>query len=346
VASKKIHKIKKEFLKLQGGSGASIFQITSGRGNVNLIKKSSGTSSEKLKEQFNFIEENKDKLKFPKILNSNSLSNYYFSYTMEKIEGSRELTKLVAELPTNKSKKLIKKILNKLEKFVYKNYKIEDIESDYIKKRFKLKIIEVDNLIRKSEFSEILETKFSINREECLSYSECVETLLKNLEFLDKGPRLKVSHGDLTFSNIMVSKDMELVFLDPNPSDNFNFLSSEIGKMYQSSDGMYETLASLNVKVSRKNDRKIGLKYSTLRAYKNKKISNFLSSYVVEKYGDEVLYSAKFYNLMHFFRLLPYKLKYEKHNFLKYFYVFLLLVTKESRKFTERSAETQRMETP
>ena len=81
-SKKYLKKLDHEFKKIQGGSGATIIEKLDANLGVKAVFKSSyGKSAENLKHQMDFMSENQDTFKFPKIYSFTS-SNKYFSYSM------------------------------------------------------------------------------------------------------------------------------------------------------------------------------------------------------------------------------------------------------------------------
>ncbi len=126
-------------------------------------------------------------------------------------------------------------------------------------------------------------------------------------------PRLATDyvHGDLTLSNILRCDSEEgrvLRALDPNPMQPLMALEVDIGKILQSVMGRYETLESTEV-ISFDG---MSLRYDVHEAPFLIHAEQRVSDLTARHFGSEVASAARIQCFIHFVRLLPYRIAFDR----------------------------------
>lgn len=105
-------------------------------------------------------------------------------------------------------------------------------------------------------------------------------------------PRIPI-HGDLTTENILLdSSGWHLI--DPNPRNIFSDLAVETGKMYQSYHGQYEQIRE-------------AVKTSWKKCPHKTSVFERLEMELLARKGPEFIVKVRAHEILHFFRLLPYR---------------------------------------
>ena len=132
-------------------------------------------------------------------------------------------------------------------------------------------------------------------------------------------------HGDLTIENIICVRDDlgndDFYIIDPNTGNVHDSPNLDYAKLLQSIHGGYEFLMSTkDVKVE---GNRINLLFTRSSVYME--LHDSLKSYMLEKFGKEKTRSIYFHEIIHWLRLMPYKIeKDEKRAML--FYAGMIMV--------------------
>ncbi len=118
-------------------------------------------------------------------------------------------------------------------------------------------------------------------------------------------------HGDLTLSNLLVVGDggaQHLRALDPNPSQGVVALEIDIGKLLQSAHGGYELLHGASLDPY--DGKTIRYEMDPCPGYE--RADERLKELVRAQYGDTVWVAARLQCFIHFMRLLPYRIAFDR----------------------------------
>lgn len=294
---------------VSASSNAFTFLCKNKKNNIYFYRKYS-TDEEvinKLKQQLNWINENKNKLPLPEIINSDYDKKIYW-YDMKANISCLNLYQLITKKKYKFSTKIFNSVLNKIKDF----HKIEkkSINLNLIQDYIKIKVIKNINQILCNKYINELQ-KFSelvINGRLYKNLSYYFDILsINNLSNIFKNDIQTRIHGDLTLENIIYDKKTEdhFYFIDPNPENIFSTMFMDYAKLLQSLHGQYEHLQKIkNVKI---NENKIN--------FKNKINKNILCIYrLYDKYlkynfSNNEYKSIYYHEIVHWLRLLPYKIK-------------------------------------
>ncbi len=140
-------------------------------------------------------------------------------------------------------------------------------------------------------------------------------------------------HGDLTVENIMCIRDFgirdDFYLIDPNTGNIHDSPNLDYAKLLQSIHGGYEFLMAIkNIEVSRNRINFIFPK-SDVYTY----LFNRLDSYMTEKFSRETVRSIYYHEIVHWLRLMPYKIEKNGKRALLFYAGMLMVMSDVERKF-------------
>ena len=283
---------------------------------------------EKLYEQLEWIMENKKrKLPLPEIIRKEKTSNYCY-YDMLYKPSSIPLFEYIHSMPFEETWEMIENILKKLEEILYIN-NVRKADAESVNRYIDSKVI--DN-IRKMSDSKILKRflkydEIIINGKSYKNLSYYLECLSKDyLYCIFKNDIYSDLHGDLTIENIIcnlnvVEEKEKFYIIDPNPENINNSANLDYAKILQSIHGGYEfMMRTYDVSIE---ENRINFLFTKSHAYFY--LYKKLNEYMNLKFSEEKIRSIYFHEIVHWLRLMPYKLKKDGKRAL-IFYCGLLMV--------------------
>ena len=157
---------------------------------------------------------------------------------------------------------------------------------------------------------------------------EYLEKVFKNDYYSD-------IHGDFTIENIICKKDnkkgKDYYIIDPNTGNLHDSPYLDYGKLLQSIHGGYEFL--MNTKTVSYNDNRIDFLFT--KSSKYYKLFDEYVNYLEKKFGAEGLKSIFYHEVIHWLRLLPYKIEKNGDRSLL-FYAGLIIVLSDVEKRFEK----------
>ena len=283
---------------------------------------------DKLYEQLKWIIENKKrKLPLPEIIRKEKTSNYCY-YDMLYRPSSIPLFEYIHSMPFEDSWEIIENILIKLEEVLYKN-NIRKANVENINKYIDLKV--KDN-INKIYDSKIL--KKLLKYDEVVINGRTYKNLSYYLEYFSKEYLYNIFkndiysdiHGDLTIENIICNlnvtdKKEKYYIIDPNSGNINDSANLDYAKILQSIHGGYEfMMRTYDVSLE---ENRINFLFTKSQAYFY--LYKKLNEYMNLKFEKEKIKSIYFHEIIHWLRLMPYKLKKDGKRAL-IFYSGLLMV--------------------
>ncbi len=285
-----------------------------------------GEDGEKLYQQILWLEENQDRLPLPQILRKEK-TDYYCYYDMPYSASSVGLFEYSHSMPVDKAWNMIKQSLESLEESIYRiNVRPADthtihlyIESKVTKNLEKIK--KAKQLRNLQQYKTIY-----INGVEYRNLSYYEKYL--NCDYLEKvfsHDIYAVIHGDLTIENIIARREEngmdDFYIIDPNTGNVHDSPNLDYGKLLQSIHGGYEFLmATKDVRV---NENHINFLFTKSSAYIE--LHERLRGYMEENLGDDRTRSIYFHEIIHWLRLMPYKIEKDGKRALL-FYAGMLMV--------------------
>lgn len=302
---------------ISAGSNASTLIIMKKDGTLFFRKYAFNDDGIKLKKQIEWIEKHFDDIPLPIIVEKEEGYNYV-TYDMKNLGNSIGMFKYIHTMPLKESWSILKKALEDIQRLHKKNLRQsneKDIEQ-YINSKV------VDNLkiiLTESKYIKNLEKYKSIyvNGVELPTLRNYVKIL--NIEYLKaifKNDKYSDIHGDLTIENIigildnniekLVGKKYgEYYFIDPNTGNIHDSPFLDYAKLLQSLHGNYEFL--MNVSEIKIEKNYINFMVTESDAYVQ--LYRKYYSYLKENFSNRDIISIFYHEIIHWLRLLPYKIK-------------------------------------
>lgn len=268
-----------------------------------------GDDGRKLYQQIEWIENNKDKIPLPSIIKQEA-NSFYCYYDMPFNNATVGLFEYIHSMPLRDSWSLIRCVLDRLERSLYSINSVS-ADKETINKYIDLKVL--------MNLKKIKECKLI---REILNYDEIIinGVPFKNLNYFDKylnkdflyevfkNDFYSVIHGDLTVENIICIKQENhdaYYIIDPNTGNIHNSPNLDFAKLLQSIHGGYEFLMKTKDVTLRKNE----LNFSSVYSYAYFEIHKKLKDYMLTNFGFERTRSIYFHEIVHWLRLMPYKIE-------------------------------------
>ena len=302
---------------ISAGSNASTLIVMKKDGTLFFRKYAFNDDGIKLKKQIEWIEKHFDDIPLPIIVEKEEGYNYV-TYDMKNLGNSIGMFKYIHTMPLKESWNILKKALEDIQRLHKRNLR-ESNEKD-IEQYVKSKVI--DNLkiiLTESKYIKNLEKYKSIfvNGVE-LSTLRNYDKIL-NIEYLKSifnDDKYSDIHGDLTIENIIGILDnnienlvgkkyAEYYFIDPNTGNIHDSPFLDYAKLLQSLHGNYEFL--MNVSEIKIEKNYINFMVTESDAYVQ--LYRKYYSYLKENFSNRDIISIFYHEIIHWLRLLPYKIK-------------------------------------
>lgn len=298
---------------------------------------------EKLYEQVEWIIENKKKkLPLPEIIRREKTNNYCY-YDMLYKPTSIPLFEYIHSMPFEETWEMIENILKKLEEVLYTN-KLRKADTESINKYIDLKVR--DN-ITKIYDSKIL--KKLLRYDEVIINGKSYKNLSYYLKYLSKEYLYDIFrddiysdiHGDLTIENIICNlntMEEKYYIIDPNSENINNSANLDYAKILQSIHGGYEfMMRTYDISVEENQINFLFIK-SQAYSYLYKKLNEYMNS----KFEKEKIRSIYFHEIVHWLRLMPYKLKKDGKRALIFYSGLLMVLNDVIEKYGDRDENKKR----
>lgn len=306
-------------------------------------RKYSFEDTEKLYEQVEWIIENKKKkLPLPEIIRREKTNNYCY-YDMLYKPTSIPLFEYIHSTPFEETWEMIENILKKLEEVLYTN-KLRKADTESINKYIDLKVR--DN-ITKIYDSKIL--KKLLRYDEVIINGKSYKNLSYYLKYLSKEYLYDIFrddiysdiHGDLTIENIICNlntMEEKYYIIDPNSENINNSANLDYAKILQSIHGSYEfMMRTYDISVEENQINFLFIK-SQAYSYLYKKLNEYMNS----KFEKEKIRSIYFHEIVHWLRLMPYKLKKDGKRALIFYSGLLMVLNDVIEKYGDRDENKKR----
>lgn len=282
---------------------------------------------EKLYDQVLWIEENSKRgLPLPQIIEQGKTNEYCY-YDMPYNSDAVVLFEYAHSMPYEKGWGIMKRALESLNRFVYtNNVRKSDKKTIYKYINSKVvanieKILEAPAIKKLSKYDEIV-----INGREYKNLFYYLKYLSKDYLYeIFKNDTYSDLHGDLTIENIVCTKgnneEDDFYIIDPNTGNVHDSSNLDYGKLLQSIHGGYEfMMKTYDVSVDENRINFLFTKSHTYVYFYEK-----LNEYMNSKFSKETVRSIYFHEVIHWLRLMPYKVRIDKDRVLM-FYAGLLMV--------------------
>ena len=296
------------------GSNASTLLVMANNGEMFFRKYAFNDDSIKLIEQIDWIKSHFGRIPLPNILNVKKKKNFV-SYDMPASTNFLSYFEFIHTMPFSYSSKVLDKVLNDIRNNIH-NENLRKADSETVKKYIQskvtknLKIILNDDKYIKDleEYNEIIVNGVNLKN---LKYYEKVfnEDNLQDIFINDSYSDI---HGDLTIENIICASNFDFkrssidyYFIDPNSGNIHESPFLDYAKLLQSLHGKYEFLMMVKDVKIQKNVVNFMLTKSEMYAKLYEKFENFL----FESFSYNEVRSIYYHELVHFLRLMPYKIR-------------------------------------
>lgn len=279
-----------------------------------------GTDGEKLYDQIRWLQDHQMVIALPKIINVKK-EDTYCSYDMEYKGSAQNFFTYIHTHTAEQSWTILKEALEAMR---IRLYQFDDhADHSTINKYVEQKVVKNLNNIKKSPILyDILKYQdVYVNgvRYANLGSFESFFDINHLSEVFSESPICDI-HGDLTIENIICDGD-SYYLIDPNTGNILECPYLDLGKLFQSLHGGYEFLMRIReVSVC---DNRIDFTYMRSSAYDV--LYQRLQQYILDAYGEQVLRQVYYHELIHWLRLMPYKLNHLGEKSL-IFYAGMLMV--------------------
>ena len=296
------------------GSNASTLLVMANNGEIFFRKYAFNDDSIKLIEQIDWIKSHFGRIPLPNILNVKKKKNFV-SYDMPASTNFLSYFEFIHTMPFSYSSKVLDEVLNDIRNNIH-NENLRKADSETVKKYIQskvtknLKIILNDDKYIKDleEYNEIIVNGVNLKN---LKYYEKVFNE-NNLQEIFINDSYSDIHGDLTIENIICASNFDFkrssidyYFIDPNSGNIHESPFLDYAKLLQSLHGKYEFLMMVKDVKIQKNVVNFMLTKSEMYAKLYEKFENFL----FESFSYNEVRSIYYHELVHFLRLMPYKIR-------------------------------------
>ena len=317
------------------GSNATTMLCMNNRKNF-FRKYAFGADGDKLYQQIEWLQRFKDIIPLPDIMQYQKQDNFCY-YDMPYDSQAVGLFDYAHSMPKENAWKFIKKATECLENSLYKvNQRPADKATidEYIKSKVNKnldKIMNAKYLKRLMEYDEIIINGRSFhNLPYYLPYlsEEHLYDIFKNDTYSE-------IHGDLTIENIICTRnadgDDDFYIIDPNTGNVHDSSNLDYGKLLQSIHGGYEFLmATKNVSIER---NRINFVFTKSEAYTY--LYDMLDKYMREHFEEERVKSIYYHEIIHWLRLMPYKIEKNGKRVLLFYAGMLMVMNDVVNNFEE-----------
>lgn len=279
-----------------------------------------GNDGEKLYAQIEWLQRHHKVIALPRILKVKTESNYCF-YDMEYSETALNFFTYIHTHTVDASWHILKMALEDMKESLYKFE--HQAEFSVIKCYVDQKVTKNLARIKKSSIlSDILayrEVYVNGVRYDNLSQYEAFFDACYLTDVFSGSPVCDI-HGDMTIENIICNKD-GYYLIDPNTGNILESPYLDFGKLFQSLHGGYEFLMRVR-DVSVKENH---IDFTLIRSSAYDALFQYLLQYIKDTYGGLVLQQVFYHEIIHWLRLMPYKLNHLGERAL-IFYAGMLIV--------------------
>lgn len=288
-----------------------------------------GGDGDKLYQQVCWIRKYNGQLPLPEILRLEKTDVYCY-YDMPFHSNSVGFFEYAHCMPIDRAWDIMRTVLDSLEGSIYKT-DVRKADRETVHRYVEQKVEKNLSGIRAARvLRELLPYEtVSINGVECPNLSFYEPWLREeHLQKVFRNDNYAVIHGDLTIENIICTRDQtgrdSFYLIDPNTGNLHDSPNLDYAKLLQSIHGGYEFLMSTkDVQVT---GNQIRFAYTKSSVYLE--LHKRLQEYMLRNLGFERTRSIYYHEIIHWLRLMPYKIEKDGQRALL-FYAGMLLVMKD-----------------
>lgn len=268
------------------------------------------SEAKKLNQQIKWIESYNDRIPLPEIIAS-EFNEQYCYYDMVYNNNVIGMFEYIHSMPLDRSWNMLKSILECLENNLYIS-KGEPKSVEKIEKYINNKIFKNINIIRSSKyFKPFLEYPELIINGTVYPNILCDENLLDQDFWISifHDDECANIHGDLTIENIICYNygsggEDAFYLIDPNVGNIHETVYLDYAKLLQSLHGGYELLHNVTEVTVNKNV----INFIYVNSDKYHSLLELYVEYLKARFGMQGLKSIFWHELVHWFRLMPYRI--------------------------------------
>lgn len=291
-----------------------------------------GNDCKKLAEQVDWLNKHQNNISLTKILNF-QLGDQYCLYDMPYTEKAIKFFDYIHTHSFWESWHILKTVLKDLESNLYIDRRRCDKKSleKYIDEKVYNNLEKIENSYY---IKPLLKYKYVyINGTKYLNLNSLKKYLSKeNLFKIFNNDDYCSIHGDLTIENIIcidkVNND-SYYLIDPNTGNLHNSPNLDYAKLLQSLHGNYEFLMNTkNVSVKKNN-----INYLNIRSVFYENLYSKYEKYLKDNFSFEQLKSIYYHEIIHWLRLMPYKIKKNKEKSVLFYAGLIIIFNDIVKKF-------------
>lgn len=269
-----------------------------------------GTDGDKLYQQVCWINDNAAVLPLPTILKSEK-NQLYCYYDMPYNSNAVGMFEYAHSMPNERVWEIIQKVFESLESSIYKT-DVHNADTETIHRYVQSKVVgNIDRIKSARCVRDLLQYETIVINGVPYRNLPYYEKYLSE-EFLQKvfeKDLYSVIHGDLTIENIICLRgntgEDSFYIIDPNTGNIHNSPNLDYAKLLQSIHGGYEFLMSTTDLTVTQNH--INFLFTRSSVYAD--LHRRMKEYMISKLGETQTRSIYFHEIVHWLRLLPYKIE-------------------------------------
>lgn len=298
-----------------------------------------GEEAQKLYQQIEWIKTHCSQIALPEIVRQEN-GNLYCYYDMKYSNNSIGMFEYIHSVPVTKSWKMLMGIMSDLEDNLYSiDYNIQ--REVTLKQYIQNKILDNIIKIKRAKYIKPLMQYPELVINGVNYINPLIDTRIYEEKFWKKffiNDKNAQMHGDLTIENIVCCKresgDDEYYLIDPNAGCGYESPYLDYAKLLQSLHGGYELLQNvMEVEINLNQ-----INYIYINSDKYGKLLELFTEYIRNKFGVQGLASIYVHELVHWLRLMPYKIIKDEKNAVIYF-ARMIIIWQEIMVFCEEENE-------
>lgn len=270
-----------------------------------------GDGFQKLKWQYQWLCKYKNTLPLPKLLDCHE-GEKYFSYDMEYTKNSLSFFQFIHSYPLDLSLNLLQQVTSLLSETIH-NEKI-NTEAVDLRKYIREKVTQNIQIMKNSRLlKELMQYQMiKINGKAYNNFSHFEQYLQEDLLMsVFRQDPTGVIHGDLTVENIICYNQIDGTYgfflIDPNAETEGHSVFLDYAKLLQSLHGGYEfIMKTKGIEIDKNN-----ISFESMVSTNYTKLFEHYKMLLSEKFTQSQIKSIFYHEIIHWLRLMPYKLKKE-----------------------------------
>lgn len=304
-------------------------------GNRNFFRKYAfGEDGEKLFEQIKWLKRFQTHLPLAEVIDHEKEQDFCY-YDMTYDSRAVGLFNYAHSMPKENAWRTIQRVMECLEGSLY-GINSRRADADTIKTYIEEKVTKnIEKIMNAKQFRKLMEyDEVVINGETYKNLPYYLPQLEKTRLFeIFQNDSYSEIHGDLTVENIICTRKPEgeddFYIIDPNTGNIHESPNLDYAKLLQSLHGGYEFLMVMkNVEISQNRIDFIFTK-SDIYVY----LYHMLDSYLTEKFSEETVRSIYYHEIVHWLRLMPYKIEKSGKRALLFYAGMLMVMNDVEDKF-------------